>query len=192
MELLIDKHKYLQYGVHIGTAVKTASMRRFIYKILPNGLAVFNINVIDSRIRLAAKLLARYKEILLASRRAKKPVETMAKLIEARAVVGRFPPGMLTNPSYELYYEPEVLFVTDPIADSQAVEEAVKSRIPVIALCNTFNTLSNVDLAIPCNNRGRKAVALVLYLLSREVLRERGVIKRRSEFKLSIKDFLES
>ncbi len=191
MEMLIEKEKYLEYGVHIGTSVKTKDMKKFIHKILPNALAVFNLKYVDERIRVAAKLLSRYNKILVASRRFKKPVELFAEIIKAEAVTGRFLPGMFTNPHYEHFKEPEIVLITDPIIDKQALEEAAESNLPIVALCNTFNTTAFIDLIIPCNNRGRKSVALVFFLLAREVLKERGVIRDYKEFKYKIEDFIE-
>lgn len=190
-DLLVPREKYLKYGVHIGTSVKTKDMRRFIYRIMTNGLAVMNLKMIDTRIRIASKFLASKKEILVASRKIKKPVETFAKAIGAKAILGRFMPGTLTNPRSKNFMEPDIILITDPYLDRQALKEGVKMRVPIIALCNTFNTTSFVDFIVPCNNKGRKSVALIFYLLTREVLKERKEIKNDEEFKLKIEDFIE-
>ncbi|MEM5835007.1 MAG: 30S ribosomal protein S2 [Candidatus Aenigmatarchaeota archaeon] len=190
-DLLVSREKYLKFGVHIGTSIKTKDMRKFIYKIITNGLAVMNLKMIDERIRIVSKFLASKKEILVASRKIKKPVETFAKAIGANAIIGRFMPGTLTNPRSKNFVEPEVILITDPYLDKQAVKEGVKMRIPIIALCNTFNSTSFVDIILPCNNKGRKSVALIFYLLTREILKERGEIKSDEEFKLKIEDFIE-
>ncbi|MEM5826035.1 MAG: 30S ribosomal protein S2, partial [Candidatus Aenigmatarchaeota archaeon] len=95
-DLLVSREKYLKFGVHIGTSIKTKDMRKFIYKIITNGLAVMNLKMIDERIRIVSKFLASKKEILVASRKIKKPVETFAKAIGANAIIGRFMPGTLT------------------------------------------------------------------------------------------------
>jgi small subunit ribosomal protein S2 len=106
-------------------------------------------------------------------------------------MVGRFLPGILTNPNYEYFIEPEIVLITDPIMDKQALIEASNSNLPIVALCNTFNVTSFIDLIIPCNNRGRKSVALIFFLLAREILKERGVIQNYDEFKYKIEDFIE-
>ncbi|MCD6381409.1 MAG: 30S ribosomal protein S2 [Candidatus Aenigmarchaeota archaeon] len=184
--LLIPRDVYLKHGVHIGTTSKNKDMRRFIFKVLPNGLAMLDIKMIDKRIQIAAKFLSRYNNILVASRKIKKPMEIFAKEIGATFIHGRFMPGTLTNPNYEKYIEPDVLFVSDPFIDEQAIEEALKARIPIVALCNTFNSTDYVDLVIPCNNKGRKSIALIMFLLTREILRLKG-----NELKLKIDDFIE-
>lgn len=190
-DLLVSREKYLKCGVHIGTSIKTKDMKKFIYKIITNGLAVMNLKMIDNRIRIVSKFLASKKDILVVSKKIKKPVETFAKSIGAKAIFGRFMPGSLTNPNSKNFVEPEVILITDPYLDRQALKEGVKMRVPIVALCNTFNSTSFVDVILPCNNKGRKSVALIFYLLTREILKERGEIKSDEEFKLTMEDFIE-
>ena len=84
---------------------------------------------------------------------------------------------------------PDVVLVVDPLVDEQVVREARKRRIPIVALCDTFNISKDIDLCIPGNNNGRKSVALILWLLSREILKARGEIKKDDDFKFTLKDF---
>ena len=102
---------------------------------------------------------------------------------------GRFRPGTLTNPKAEGFLEPELLIVTDPLADAQALHEAENIGIPVIGLCDTNNEIKYLDLVIPTNNKGRRALALVYWLLTREILKEKGKIKSYEDFKLEVEDF---
>jgi small subunit ribosomal protein S2 len=177
-ELLIPEETYLTSGVHIGTQQKSASMRRFVYKVRFDGLHVLDIRETDRRIRLAAKFLSRFpaEKILCVSQRqyGQKPVRVLAKTIGAVSYSERFVPGCLTNPSLADYFEPKVLVVTDPATDMQALSEAVSIGIPVVGLCDVNNETRNVDLVIPANNKGRVALATVYWLLSREVLRARA------------------
>lgn len=177
-DLLIPVEEYLAAGVHIGTQQKTKDMERFIHRVRTDGLYVLDISRTDIRIRTAAKFLANYppEGILVASSRqyGRFPAEKFAEAIGARARTGRFIPGTLTNPQYEGYIEPDVVVVTDPIGDSQAVTEAITVGIPVIAMCDSNNATSNVDLVIPTNNKGRKALAVVYWLLANETLDNRG------------------
>ncbi|HIQ49726.1 MAG TPA: 30S ribosomal protein S2 [Nanoarchaeota archaeon] len=182
---------YLQAGAHIGLKSRTKDMKKFIFRIRQDGLSIIDVSKIDERVKVAAKFLARFNKIMAVSRKPNghKAVKMFAEIVSGKAIIGRFLPGTLTNPNFEEYYEPDVVIVTDPIADKQAVKEAVKMHIPVVALCSTSNTLRNIDLAIPCNNKGRKSIATIYYMLAKEVLKARGEIKSDEEFKYSVEDF---
>ncbi len=177
-ESIIPQDEYLTAGIHIGTQQKTKEMMRFVYRVRTDGLYVLDIQATDQRIRLAAKMLAKYDpgRILIVSARqyGHYPSEMFAKATGARAITGRFIPGTLTNPKLHIYVEPDILIVTDPAGDMQAVSEAVNVGIPVVGLCDTNNSTSNVDFVIPTNNKGRKALALIYWLLAKKTLEERG------------------
>ncbi|MEM5773178.1 MAG: 30S ribosomal protein S2 [Candidatus Aenigmatarchaeota archaeon] len=192
-KLLLPKQQYLVSGIHMGMKLRTKDMKEFIYKIRPDGLAILNLRKIDERIRIAARFLARCKNIIVASKKSpiQKGVKKFAEIIGAQAFTGRFLPGTLTNPSFKKYTEADVVFVLDPLVDSQAMEEATKARVPVVAVCNSFNETRNVDLIIPANNKGKKALATLLWLLAREILKERGEIKSDKDFKYKVEEFEE-
>lgn len=177
-DLLIPVEDYLAAGVHIGTQQKTESMERFIHRVRTDGLYVLDVSRTDSRIRTAAQFIANYQpdQILVASSRqyGRFPAEKFATAVGARARTGRFIPGTLTNPKYDGYIEPDVVVVTDPIGDAQAVKEAITVGIPVVAMCDSNNTTDNVDLVVPTNNKGRRALSVVYWLLANEVLDNRG------------------
>lgn len=177
-DLLIPVEDYLGAGVHIGTQQKTQDMERFIHRVRTDGLYVLDVGRTDERIRTAADFLANYdaENVLVASSRqyGRFPAEKFADAIGARARTGRFIPGTLTNPDYDGYIEPDVLVVTDPIGDSQAVTEAVTVGIPVIAMCDSNNSVSNVDLVVPTNNKGRRALSVVYWLLANETVDRTG------------------
>jgi small subunit ribosomal protein S2 len=183
--------QYLSAGMHIGMKQQTKDMKKFIYKVRDDGLAVLDLQTIEKRIKLAAKFLAKFKRIMVVSRKyvAWKPIEKFAEVIDAKVLTGRFLPGTITNPSFPGYYEPEVLIVTDPMIDSQAVEEASKMRIPIVALCDTSNETGSVDLVIPVNNKGRKSLAMVYWLLAMEIQKNRGVIEKEEDFKPKVEEF---
>ena len=178
VDLLIPVEDYLSAGVHIGTQQKTADMERFIHRVRDDGLYVLDVSETDGRIRTAADFLANYdpEQILVTSSRqyGRFPAKKFADAVGARARTGRFIPGTLTNPDYAGYIEPDIVVVTDPIGDAQAVKEAITVGIPVIAMCDSNNQLSNVDLVIPTNNKGRRALSVVYWLLANETLDRRG------------------
>lgn len=190
-KLLLTKQQYLASGIHIGMKQKTKDMQEFIYKIRPDGLAVLNLRKIDERIRIAAKFLARHKNIVVASRKsvAQDAVKKFGELVGAKVVFGRFMPGMFTNPHYKDYFEADVILIVDPIVDQQALKETVIARVPVVALCDTCHETKNIDLVIPMNNKGKKSLVTVFMLLTREIMKERKQIKSDAEFKYTPKDF---
>lgn len=191
--LLLDQDTLLSAGIHIGTRMKTKDIDPFIYRVRPDGLFVLDIKKTDERVRVAAKFLARFdpsKVVVVAARLyGKTPVSSFCEVIGATPIVGRFIPGLFSNPLYPNHIEPGVVVVSDPQADTQALKEASNIGIPVVALCSTDNDFSNVDLVIPTNNKGRRALAVIYWLLAREFLRERGEIPPDGNIPLSIDDF---
>ena len=192
-ELLLSRDTLLSAGIHIGTRMKTKDMEPFIYRVRPDGLFVLDVKKTDDRIRVTAKFLARFEPAKIAAAAARlyaqEPVKKFCESIGATPVVGRFIPGLLSNPLYPNRIEPEVLIVSDPRADFQAVKEASSAGIPVVALCSTDNEFSGVDLVIPTNNKGRRALAVVYWLLARQVLREKGELAPDKDLPLTIEDF---
>jgi small subunit ribosomal protein S2 len=183
----------LSTGIRVGTPVKTKYMIPFIVRANPEGLYILDISKTLSRIDVAAKFIGRSNiaRVAVTSAReyGKTPVEKFCEFTGATGIFGRFMPGTFTNPSLPRYMEPEIVIVTDPQADQQAVIEATRAGVPVIAISNSDNVTSKVDLIIPANNRGRKALATVYWLLAREVLKKQGTIKSDSDMKVSIDDF---
>ena len=176
--LLLPFETYEENAVNIGTQQKSADMARFIDTVRDDGLYLLDVNITDSRIRTTAEFLNKYDapRIMVVSARqyGQRPARLFAEAIGANAAVGRFIPGSLTNPALRSYVEPDVLFVTDPAADQQALKEAVNSGLPVVGIVDANNNLRNVDIAVPANNKGRRSLALIYWLLAREVLKVRG------------------
>lgn len=176
---LVSIDEYLAAGVHIGTQQKTQDMMRFVYRVRTDGLYVLDIQSTDERIRAASKLLSHYdpSRILVVSSRqyGQHPARMFSRALGTRAMLGRFIPGLLTNPQIHGFFEPDVVIVTDPAGDAQVLKEASSIGVPIVALCDTNNLTSNVDLVIPTNNKGRKALSLVYWLLAREVARLNGI-----------------
>ncbi|MBU5689904.1 MAG: 30S ribosomal protein S2 [Candidatus Aenigmatarchaeota archaeon] len=186
-ELLADKKEYLTSGIHIGMKSKNKDMKRFIYKVREDGLAVLNLKVVDERIKIAGEFISKANTILVVGRKAN-TFDAIKKFAEAvdgvKIIAGRFMPGSLTNPNYRDFVEPDVIILTDPQADYQALKEAAESRIPIVALCDTFNETKNIDLVIPCNNKGKKSIGMVFWLLAKIINEKRG-----KEFKFKVDDF---
>jgi small subunit ribosomal protein S2 len=191
--LLLPRDVLLSAGIHIGTRMKTRDMEPFIYRVRPDGLFVLDVQKTDERIKVAAKFLARFEpsKIAVAASRlyAHEPVRKFCQLTGAKPIIGRFIPGLLSNPLYANRIDPEVIVVSDPRADAQAVKEASRMGIPIVALCSTDNEFAGVDLVIPTNNKGRRALAVIFWLLARQVLREKGELAIDKDPPIPIDDF---
>jgi small subunit ribosomal protein S2 len=178
-EPLVSVEEYLAAGVHIGTQQKSIDMKKFIFRVRGDGLYILDICATDERTKLAAKFLSQFdptKVLVVTSRQyGQHPAKRFAEAINGIPMVGRYIPGTLTNPALSRYREPEVVVVTDPVSDAQVMKEAVQAGIPIVALCDTNNMTSFVDLVIPTNNKGRKALSMMYFLLTKELLRHKGI-----------------
>ena len=192
-EMLVPEETYMTSGVHIGTRQKTSDIKDFIYKVRNDGLYIIDVKKTDERIKNGAKFLAKYdpSKVLAVSVRqyGQKPIKKLGEFTGVQALEGRFRPGILTNPNSKDFFEPEIILLTDPLADIQALHEAENIGIPVVALCDTNNETRYVDLVIPTNNKGRRALALIYWLLTKEILKEQGKIKSDEEFTAAVEDF---
>jgi small subunit ribosomal protein S2 len=191
--MMVSEEIYMTSGVHIGTRQKTADIKEFIYKVRNDGLYIIDVKKTDERIKASAKFLAKYDpaKILVVSVRqyGQKPVRKLGEITGIQVLDGRFQPGTLTNPNAKTFLEPEIILLTDPLADIQALHEAKNIGIPVIALCDTNNETKYIDYVIPTNNKGRRALALIYWLLARAILREQGKIQSDEEFTVAVEDF---
>ncbi len=194
-QFLVQQDTYLKSGIHIGTKFRTKYMEQFIYKTRPDGLSVLNLQKIDERIKLAINMISQHapEEIIVSSKRENgwKAVQMFSKATGIRALAGRYLPGTLTNPNLENYTEAKLILVTDAWPDKNIIGDAIKTGIPVIALCDTNNQSNNIDLVVPCNNKGKKSLGLFFWILAKEYLKNKGFIANDSEFKYSVDDFTE-
>ena len=192
---LVPQDQYLKSGIHIGTKFRTKYMAEFIYKTRPDGLSVLNLQKIDERLRKAATLLSQYEpeEILVASRRENgwKAVKAFGRHTGTKVFAGRYPPGILTNPKLENYTEVKLILVTDSWPDRNVIKDAMQIGIPVVALCDTNNQSNEIDLVIPCNNKGKKSLGLLFYILAREYLKLKGTLGKNQEPPFNVDEFTE-
>ncbi len=183
----------LSTGIRIGTLVKTKSMAQFVSRTQANGLHVIDVTKTLNRIDATAKFISRAEvgRVVVYSAReyAKTPIDKFCEATGAVALTGRFMPGTFTNPLFPRHLDPEIVIVADPAVDFQALDEASKLGIPVVAICDTDNVTANVDIVIPANNRGRSALAAIFWLLARYVLLHTGALSSDQQMKFTIGDF---
>lgn len=192
-EFLVPTKQYLKAGIHIGTKFRTKYMEQFIYKTRPDGLSVLNLKKIDERLRIMVDFVSKYapEDLMFVSRRENgwKGLQMFGEMTGARVLAGRYPPGILTNPNLKNFTEAKMIFSTDAWPDRNAITEAINVGIPVVSLCDTNNQANNIDLVIPCNNKGKKSLGIVFYILTKGYMLNRGMIKSEDEFKYTIEDF---
>lgn len=201
-QVIVDKDEaqkqlYLSCGIHIGTKLLTGNAKRFVYRQTNYGLYVIDLTQTDIRLKIAAKFLSKYVDegsdrvIVCSVRRyGKEPVKRFCKALGCRAITTRFIPGSLTNPIIGTYIkDASIVVIVDPHADKVILREAQLARIPVVSLFDTDDTLTGIDLAIPANNRGKKALGLAFWLLARQIMLEIGKISSEDEFPYTLDEF---
>ena len=189
----ISEKALLATGIRIGTQVRTKNMEQFTTRPRPDGLHLLDYSKTLHRIDVAGKFISFVgpKNVVVYTSRdyGKVPVEKFCELTGAIAVTGRFMPGTLTNPLFPGHLDVELIVVADPASDTQAIVEAANMGTPVIAVCDTDNITDDVDLVIPGNNRGRRSLATIFYLLARSVLTHSSLLTGDQALKYTIDDF---
>lgn len=194
-ELLIPTEDYLKSGIHIGTKFRSKYMENFIYKTRSDGLSVLNLQKIDERLKTVSDMMSKYapEDIIIVCRRENgwKPIKVFSKLTGVRVFAGRYPPGILTNTQLKSFIEAKLMIVVDVGPDRNALKDALVTGIPVVALCDTNNQVNNIDLVLPCNNKGKKSLGLVFNLLCKEYMVKRGMLNKGQALDYSLEDFTE-
>ncbi len=189
----VKQEVFLEAGVHIGTKIRTNDMRDFIFKRRDDGLYILDLRKSSERLMDAAKIIAKYRpeEVCVVASRvySSNPASRFAELTGVNLVKGRFVPGLMTNMNVSGFMEPKLLLVCDPKGEHEALVEAAKNGVPIIGLCDTDNETKFIDVVVPINNKGKRSLALIFYILSREVMIAQGKIKSYDEFTYDISYF---
>jgi len=149
--------------------------------------SVFNMRSTWNQLNLAALYLASNidweNQVLFVANSQKSSVgaATMARILGARCITGRYVPGSLTNPNQKTFCEPSIIICSSANEDARVIRETSKANCAVIAFCDATSNLSYIDICIPCNNTSRLSIALMYYLFTRQVLRHKGKIPYDSE-----------
>ena len=190
---LIKQETYLEAGIHIGTKIKTVDMGQFIYRMRNDGLYVLDLRKIDERVRMAGKMLSQYapEDVMVVASRtySGNAASVFSQLTGIKVFQGRFIPGIFTNIARDDFVEPKMLLICDPKGERQAVVEAGNVGIATIGLCDTDNVTMSIDWVVPCNNKGRRSLALIFYLFAREYMMGRNKIASYDEFTTTLAAF---
>ncbi|MBR9704698.1 30S ribosomal protein S2 [Candidatus Pacearchaeota archaeon] len=187
-ETLIPLEDYIKCAVHLGTKVITPHMKKFVYKRRADGLAVINTALIDEKLREAVDFVIKYepKDVyLICKREAGWPAaESFGKATGIRIFTKKYPPGITTNLILKDFFESELTIICDPWMDKNALNDTVKLKKPILGLCDTNNFTTGVTKIIPCNNKAKKSVGCMLFILAREYCK-----KKNLPFEFSLTDF---
>ncbi|MBM3247047.1 30S ribosomal protein S2 [Candidatus Pacearchaeota archaeon] len=187
-ETLVPLTDYIACSVHLGTKVITPDMRKYVYKRRADGLAVINTNLIDDKIRDASAFFNQYapEDVFIVSKReASWPaVEKFSEVTGIRAFMKKYPAGIITNLILDNFFEAKLVIICDPWVDKNALNDALRLKIPTLAICDTNNYARLITKVVPSNNKSRKSVGLILYILAREYLKSLGKEKEAKELKL--------
>ncbi|MBS3072255.1 30S ribosomal protein S2 [Candidatus Pacearchaeota archaeon] len=176
-QLLIPLEDYVKTGIHLGTRVITPDMKRFVYRRRADSIGVLNTSLIDEHIKKAIDFISKYspEEIVLICKRESgwQAAILFGKATGIKVFTKKYPAGMMTNTQLEVFYEPEVVIVTDPWVDRNSLNDAIKTNKKVLMLADTNNFIKKADHIIPCNNKGGKSLGLIYYLLARGYMEKR-------------------
>ncbi|MFC1686240.1 30S ribosomal protein S2 [Nanoarchaeota archaeon] len=185
--MLIPLEDYVKSGIYLGTKVITTDMRPYVYKRRTDGLAIINTKLIDEKIKDAINFLSHYEpgEIVAVCKREAgwKVLEAFSEATGIKVFTKKYPSGVITNTALKGFFEPSLIMVVDAWLDKNPIADANHTNIPLVAICDTNNLTSSIDLIIPGNNKSAKSIGLIFWLLARGYVQKKGLDKPIPELK---------
>ena len=178
-EMLVHLDEYVKAGIYLGTRVVTPLMKPFVYRRRADGLAIFNTNLIDEKLKEGIEYLSKFdaKDIILVCKRDAgwKAAEKFGELTGIRIFTKKYPAGILTNIKLPDFFENELTIVTDSWLDKNSLNDTLKVHKKVLMICDTNNFPKGANQVIIGNNKHSKSLGLIFYLLARGYMKAKGI-----------------
>ena len=170
-DMLIQLEEYVKSGIYLGTRVVTPDMKPFVYRRRADGLAIFNTDLIDEKLKEGIEYLSKFeaKDIILVCKRQAgwKVAEMFGEITGIRVFTKKYPAGILTNTTLPNFFENELTIVTDSWLDKNALNDTMNINKKVLMICDTNNFSKGADQIIIGNNKSSKSLGVIFYLLTK-------------------------
>jgi len=178
-DMLIPLEEYVKAGIYLGTKVVTPDMKPFVYRRRADGLAIFNTDLIDEKLKEAIEYLSKFSpnEVIVVCKRQAgwRVVEMFSKLTGIRAFTKKYPAGILTNINLEIFFENKLTIVCDSWLDRNALNDTLNVKKKVMMVCDTNNFDKGANQIIIGNNKSPKSLGVMFYLLARGYCKNKGI-----------------
>ena len=173
--MLVPLEEYVRAGIYLGTKVVTPTMKHFVYRRRADGLAIFNTDLIDEKLKQGIEYLSKFnaKDIIVACKREAgwKAVKKFGELTGIKVFAKKYPAGILTNTTLPDFFENKLTIVCDSWLDRNALNDTIKVHKKVLMICDTNNFSKGADQFIIGNNKSAKSLGLIFYILARGFMR---------------------
>jgi small subunit ribosomal protein S2 len=178
-DMLIPLEEYVKAGIYLGTKVVTPNMRRFVYRRRADGLAIFNTDLIDEKLKEGIEFLSKFdaKDVILVCKRQAgwRAANMFSQLTGIRVFTKKYPAGILTNTDLPDFFETELTIITDSWLDKNSLNDTKKVKKNVLMICDTNNFSQGADQIIIGNNKSEKSLGIIFYLLAREYCKAKKI-----------------
>lgn len=180
-DMLIPLEEYVKAGIYLGTKVVTPNMKPFVYRRRADGLAIFNTDLIDEKLKEGIAYISKFdpEEIILVCKRQAgwKAANMFSHLTGIRTFTKKYPAGVLTNTKLSEFFENELTMITDSWLDRNALNDTLKVHKKVLMICDTNNFSKGTDQVIIGNNKSAKSLGVIFYILAKGYLKSKGIEK---------------
>lgn len=178
-DMLVPLEEYVKAGIYLGTRVVTPSMKPFVYRRRADGLAIFNTDIIDEKLKEGIEYISKFapEDIILVCKRQSgwKAAQMFSKLTGIRVFTKKYPAGILTNTTLPDFFENELTIVCDSWLDKNALHDTMNVHKKVLMICDTNNFARGADKIVIGNNKSPKSLGLIFYLLAKGYCKAREI-----------------